>query len=94
MGLFRKRQRFIDLRDRPSERAATPAPSTQANATRLPNTKLEWGKPSRCPSCGSPGYLDKIDLVRRVMYQHCPSCMNRWETSEAEILEAHARRSQ
>ena len=47
---------------------------------------LIWGMPSRCPACSKPGYLDRVDLVDRVMFQHCPWCLTKWETSEAEIL--------
>lgn len=48
----------------------------------------EWGRPGRCPACGGRGYLDHIDLVDRIMYQHCTECGHRWEVSEAEILAA------
>ena len=36
--------------------------------------RLEFGYPTPCPECASPGYLDSIDVSDRVMYQHCPSC--------------------
>jgi hypothetical protein len=49
---------------------------------------LEFGYPTPCPSCGGRGYLDGINLNEGVMYQHCPSCFTKWETSEAEIREA------
>jgi hypothetical protein len=58
---------------------------------RLPEpvpAKLEFGMPTRCPSCGEPGYLDSIDLTERRMYQHCPSCFTKWETTEAELTSA------
>lgn len=45
-----------------------------------------WGSPSPCPACAEPGYLDRIDLVGRVMYQHCPSCRHRWEIHESETV--------
>jgi len=66
------------------------APVVEASAP-----ALVWGMPSRCPACSKPGYLDRVDLVDKVMYQHCPWCMTGWETTEAEILAArsvHARR--
>ena len=46
---------------------------------------LVFGLPTRCPACGKPGYLDRIDLVDRVMFQHCPWCSTNWQVSEAEI---------
>ena len=49
---------------------------------------LEFGYPTPCPECGGPGYLDSIDLSRRVMYQHCPSCFTKYEVTEAELISA------
>ena len=49
---------------------------------------LEFGFPTPCPACEGPGYLDGIDVNEGVMYQHCPSCWTKWETSEADIREA------
>jgi len=50
--------------------------------------RFEFGLPTRCPSCGQPGYLDSIDLTDKRMYQHCPSCFSKWETTEAELIAA------
>ncbi len=74
MGLFRRtpQRDVIDLREEPE-----PEP-----------TKLEFGMPTPCPSCGSPGYLDGIDIKRMLMFQHCPRCFTKWETSEAELTNA------
>lgn len=47
--------------------------------------RQEWGKPGRCPVCGGRGYLDHIDLVDRIMYQHCTECRHEWAVTEAEI---------
>lgn len=46
---------------------------------------LVWGLPSKCPQCRQPGYLDKIDLRSEIMFQHCPSCFAKWETTKAEV---------
>jgi hypothetical protein len=48
--------------------------------------RQEWGKPGRCPECNGRGYLDHIDLVDRMMYQHCTECRHQWTISEAELL--------
>jgi hypothetical protein len=45
-----------------------------------------FGYPTPCPACAAPGYLDSIDLTRRVMFQHCTTCMTKWETTEAELV--------
>lgn len=46
---------------------------------------FEFGYPTPCPECGEPGYLDSINTYRGVQYQHCPACMNKWQTTEAEM---------
>ena len=46
----------------------------------------EWGRPGVCPDCGSAGYLDRVDMINRVMHQHCTACGKAWEISEAELL--------
>jgi hypothetical protein len=51
----------------------------------LPPGNLEWGVPTRCPDCEDWGYIDRLDLVRRVMQLHCPTCRAHWEISEAQI---------
>jgi hypothetical protein len=55
---------------------------------RVPRVRLEFGLPTPCPACGEPGYLDSIDLTERRMYQHCPSCFTKWETTEEELANA------
>ena len=62
----------------------------EANAEDMPPPppapKMVWGKPTRCPECGGPGFLEHIDLRKGVMYQHGRECDHKWEISEAEIL--------
>ena len=81
MGRFRK------------QRAATASSDTiDLRVPQLSNKDLlEWGMPSRCPACGSYGYLDRIDLVDEVMYQHCPTCYERWTISKHDIELSAAR---
>jgi len=43
-----------------------------------------WGRPAFCPECQKRGYLDRIDPVNRLMYQHCPACFHKWIISEAD----------
>ena len=70
MGLFNRKE--------PSEDAVVDL--RQATAA------LEFGYPTPCPQCGGPGYLDSIDISRRVMFQHCPSCFTKYETTEDELI--------
>ncbi len=70
----------IDL----TEAAGRGAPGQPAVGERKP----VWGRPSRCPDCNGRGYLDHIDLHRRVMYQHCVDCMHKWEIAEADTVPA------
>jgi len=44
-----------------------------------------FGLPTPCPECGSHGYLDGIDVKRGIMFQRCPTCFAKWETSEADL---------
>jgi len=74
MGLFSRKRaepEVIDLRDQ----------VITARATRF-----EFGFPTRCPACGSRGYLDHLDVAGRIQYEHCPSCWTKWQHSEEEIL--------
>ncbi len=50
--------------------------------------KAEWGFPTRCPDCGDHGYLDRIDVVHEIMFQHCPSCWAKWETPRSATVDA------
>lgn len=53
---------------------------------RDPKPTLEFGFPTPCPACGGPGYLDSIDVTRRVMHQHCTACLAKWQTTEEELV--------
>ncbi len=70
------------------DKAAAPEPEPEAvEAAPSPAApKMIWGKPTRCPECGGPGFLEHIDLRKGVMYQHGRECEHKWEISEAEIL--------
>ncbi|HEY2811964.1 MAG TPA: hypothetical protein VGJ03_00730 [Acidimicrobiales bacterium] len=45
----------------------------------------EFGLPTPCPHCGGHGYLEGIDMKRRIMLQRCTSCYAKWETSESDL---------
>lgn len=45
-----------------------------------------WGRPGRCPKCGGPGYLDRIDVIDRVQYEHCTECFHKWSVAEAQTV--------
>ena len=51
----------------------------------LPPVPLVFGMPTRCPDCEDYGYIDRLDLVDRVMMLHCPTCHSRWVITEAQI---------
>jgi hypothetical protein len=84
MGLFERLQAkekaqeadkedLIDL----TERGQTP-PAPTAH-------RQKWGRPGPCPSCGGDGFLDHIDMIDRIMYQHCTDCLKKWQVTEAEL---------
>ena len=68
---------------------AAAAPAEPVEEAPPPAPKMIWGKPTRCPECGGPGFLEHIDLRKGVMYQHGRECGHKWEISEAEILASH-----
>ena len=76
MSWLRKDKREADAPDAIAEDITPPPPAP----------KMVWGKPTRCPECGGPGFLEHIDLRKGVMYQHGRECEHKWEISEAEIL--------
>jgi hypothetical protein len=47
-----------------------------------------WGRPGQCPQCGGKGYLDRIDVIDRVMYEHCTDCFHKWSVAEADTVHA------
>ena len=55
-----------------------------------PKPRLEWGRPSRCPECNGRGYLDHIDMVDRIMYEHCTECGHKWTITQAQTPAAVA----
>jgi DnaJ-class molecular chaperone len=55
---------------------------------REPATALQFGYPTPCPECGGAGYLDNIDITRRVMFQHCTSCFTKYQVTEEELISA------
>lgn len=65
----------IDLGE--EEEAEPPAPPRQV-----------WGRPGPCPLCSGRGYLDHIDMVDRIMFQHCTECGHRWQLTEADLQTA------
>ncbi|MBV8958870.1 MAG: hypothetical protein JO087_08885 [Actinobacteria bacterium] len=54
----------------------------------VPPPRGEWGRPNPCPECGSPGFLEHIDIIDRIQYEHCPECGHKWSQTEAELQQA------
>jgi hypothetical protein len=49
-----------------------------------------WGRPSACPKCGGHGYLDRIDVVDRIMYEHCTECFHKWQVAESQTEKSNS----
>lgn len=47
--------------------------------------KRIWGQANPCPACGGRGFLDRIDLVDRVAYEHCVECGTTFEERESDL---------
>jgi hypothetical protein len=84
MGLFERlqakekvadpdKEELIDL----TERGQTPTKPTPKGQ--------KWGRPGPCPDCGGDGFLDHIDMIDRIMYQHCTDCLHKWQVTESEL---------
>jgi hypothetical protein len=77
-------------------RGDSPSRSLDLTATELvggeapPKPKLEWGRPSRCPECNGRGYLDHIDMIDRVMFEHCTECGHKWVVTQAQVQASQA----
>ncbi|HEX9683242.1 MAG TPA: hypothetical protein VGA13_09180 [Acidimicrobiales bacterium] len=59
------------------------APAATAESTETTN---HFGRPTLCPECSSRGFLDHIDLIDRIQYQHCTSCGHEWTMSENQLV--------
>lgn len=81
MGLFRRRR---------DERAGADGETAPSDIDLRARADVEFGLPTPCPRCGNVGYVDRVDMVRETMRQHCPSCFHRWVLSRSE-LESGAR---
>jgi hypothetical protein len=93
MGLWERLHRDDDA-------GLAPAPSpTVDNAIDLAKAEAKsearaegraevWGRPGRCPACGERGYLDRVDIVDRVQYEHCPDCFHKWSVAERDTVKA------
>ena len=79
MGLFRKL---------PTS-AGVPVTVGDAIAVALaPLRRPVWARPNRCPTCQGKGFLDRIDVVDRVQYEHCTECGHKWTVHERETVRA------
>jgi hypothetical protein len=47
-----------------------------------------WGRSGRCPKCNGPGYLDLLDMIERIQYEHCTDCFHKWSVSPSETVPA------
>jgi Zn ribbon nucleic-acid-binding protein len=65
-----------------------PVVDLAAQEPKAAKSRPRWGMPGRCPECSSAGYLDHIDMVDRVMFQHCTECGYKWTTSQEETVNA------
>ena len=100
MSLFRRRKSSEGSRAAdptvPSAPVWNDPPPTEEILTGLqeplPPGDLEWNRPTRCPKCEDWGYIDRLDLVSRVMQLHCPTCHFHWQISEAQIEASKQRR--
>lgn len=86
MGLFERLQAAKAAREGTTPPERTIDLTDSAGSTEpAGQPKQRWGQPGRCPECGGRGFLDHIDMIDRIMYQHCVECGHKWSMSEQEI---------
>lgn len=93
MGLWdRIHQDDVDtsIAAHPAEAATGPTIAEAVETAQAPAAGRHevWGRPSACPKCGGHGYLDRIDVVDRVMYEHCTECFHKWQVAESQTEKA------
>ena len=89
MGLMDRLQAARQMRGDGSERTVDLTAAELVGET-PPKPRLEWGRPSRCPECNGRGYLDHIDMVDRIMYEHCTECGHKWTITQAQTQASQA----
>jgi transcription elongation factor Elf1 len=47
--------------------------------------KRIWGQANPCPECGGKSFLDRVDLIDRIAFEHCTECGAKFEERETEI---------
>jgi hypothetical protein len=98
MSLFRRRPKPVHQAPPSLTTVRNDPPPTEEIVSGLrdplPPGRLEWNRPTRCPRCEDWGYIDRLDLVARLMQLHCPTCHFHWEITEEQIEASQARRQQ
>lgn len=55
------------------------APNPQPQETIIDlDAQADAGMPAPCSTCGGRGFLDLIDVVKRVQHEHCVDCRATW----------------
>ena len=47
--------------------------------------RQRFGAANPCPQCGKPGFLEHVDIIDRIQYEHCPDCGHKWSQTENEL---------
>lgn len=79
MGLFRKptgRQPGVEV----------PTVGDAIAVALAPPRAPVWARPNRCPACNGKGFLDRIDVLDRIQYEHCTECGHKWTVTERETV--------
>ena len=48
-------------------------------------TRRIWGQANPCPQCGGQGFLDRIDLIDRIAFEHCIDCGAKFEERDTDL---------
>ncbi len=58
------------------QRGDAPRPAEHVGGERA--DAIDVGIPVPCPHCGGRGFLDLIDVRRRLQHEHCVECRASW----------------
>jgi CheY-like chemotaxis protein/predicted Zn-ribbon and HTH transcriptional regulator len=53
-----------------------------------PGSRVEFGAPTRCPECGTYGFIESINRAEGTTHNHCFTCRTDWVISLRALKEA------
>ncbi|GAC1311463.1 MAG: hypothetical protein NVSMB16_08240 [Acidimicrobiales bacterium] len=77
---------LVGLFSRSSSTITGPTVGDAISLALAPPRPKVWARPNRCSVCGGKGFLDRIDVVDRIQYEHCTDYSHKWTVREQEAV--------